>query len=69
MMNEKINSVSRQYTFAVEPVQMFEAQKQAQAQRSSFDFLNQMNFKTSGYNPFHPNVRSETTANKLDILG
>lgn len=67
MMNDKIDSVSRRYMYAVEPVKMFETQQNQQAQKSSFDFINQMNFKNFGYNPFHPNVKNASTANRLDI--
>ncbi len=67
MMNNKIDSVSRRYIYAVEPVKMFETQQNAQAQKSSFDFINQMNFKNSNFNPFHPNVQNSTTAKRLDI--
>ena len=54
MMNNKIDGIQRQYMFAVEPVKFFEAQKNPQAQKSSFDFnfISQMNSK--GFNPFHP---------------
>lgn len=70
MMNAKIDSVSRQYMFAVDPVRMFETQQNPKAQKSSFDFIKQMNLdKANGFNPFHPNVQNATTAKKLDILG
>jgi len=67
MMNGKIDSVSRHYMYAVEPVKMFETQQNAQAQKSSFDFISKMNFKNFDYNPFHPNVQNSTTAKRLDI--
>jgi len=67
MINNKIDSIQRQYMFAVEPVRFFETQKNEQAQKSSFDFFNRMNSK-SDYNPFHPNVQNATKAQKLDIL-
>ena len=68
MMNNKIDGIQRQYMFAVEPVKFFEAQKNPQAQKSSFDFnfISQMNSK--GFNPFHPNVQTETTAKRLDFM-
>lgn len=66
MMNGKIDGIQRQYMFAVEPVKFFETQKNEQAQKSSFDFINRMNSKN--YNPFHPNIQNSTTAKKLDIL-
>lgn len=52
--------------FAVNPVQLFETKNSPIAQKSSFDFINPKS--QNGYNPFHPNVQSSTTANKLDIL-
>ena len=67
MINNKIDSIQQQYTYAVEPVKFFETQKNQQAQKSSFDFLNRMNSKN--FNPFHPNVQNASTAKKLDILG
>ena len=69
MMNGKIDSVSRQYMYAVEPVKMFETQNNPNAQKSSFDFIIQMNFKNSNFNPFHPNVQNASTAKRLDIMG
>ena len=69
MMNGKIDSVSRRYMYAVEPVKIFETQQNAQTQKSSFDFIIGMNFnKSEGYNPFHPNVQNSTTAKRLDIM-
>ena len=66
MMNNKIDGIQRQYTYAVEPVKFFETQKNQQTRKSSFDFINGMNLK-SEYNPFHPNVKNGITAKKLDI--
>ncbi len=66
MMNNSINPVQRQYMYAVEPVQLFEAKNSHIAQKNSFDFINQKSLST--FNPFHPNVQNSTTANKLDIL-
>lgn len=69
MMNGKIDSVSRQYMFAVEPVKMFDVQKNVQTQKSSFDLINRMNFnKSNNFNPFHPNVQNATIAKRLDIM-
>ena len=66
MINNKIDGIHRQYMFAIEPVKLFETQKDTQAQKSSFDFLNRMNSKN--YNPLHPNVANATMAKKLDIM-
>lgn len=66
MMNNSINAVQRQYMFAVEPVHLFETKNSQIAQKSSFDFINPKS--QTSFNPFHPNVKSSTTANKLDIL-
>lgn len=52
--------------FAVNPVQLFETKNSQFAQKSSFDFINPKSQNT--FNPFHPNVRNSSTANKLDIL-
>lgn len=66
MMNNSINAVQRQYMFAVTPVQLFETKNSHIASKNSFDFINQKS--QNGFNPFHPNVQSSITANKLDIL-
>ena len=66
MINNSIDEIHRQYMYAVQPVKLFESKNQNQTQKSSFDFISQMN--KNGYNPFHPNVKSETTAKKLDIM-
>ncbi len=66
MNNNSIDSIQSKYTFAVPPVQFFEPKNSQSAQKSSFDFINQMN--SNGFNPFHPNVQSQTLAKKLDIL-
>ena len=41
-MFKAIDQVQRQYTYAVQPVQLFETKKSDIAQKSSFDFINQM---------------------------
>ena len=66
MNNNSIDSIQSKYTFAVPPVQLFEPKNFQGAQKSSFDFINEMN--SNGFNPFHPNVKSETMAKNLDIL-
>ena len=66
-MFNKIDEVQRQYTFAVQPVKFFETENSKNAQKSSFDFINQMN--KSGYNPFHPSVEYSNKGQKLDLLG
>lgn len=68
MMNNSINPVQRQYMFAVNPVQLFEAKNFHTASKNSFDFLNANQKSQNGFNPFHPNVQDFSTANKLDIL-
>ncbi len=52
--------------FAVKPVHLFETKNSQIAQKSSFDFINPKS--QSCFNPFHPNVKNSTTANKLDII-
>lgn len=66
MMMNRINEFHRPFLQAVQPVNFFETKNNKQAQQSSFDFINRMS--QNGYNPFHPNVKSETMAKKLDIL-
>ena len=68
MMNNKIEQVGRQYAYAIQPVKLFETQSKNQAQKSSFDFINQMNLQTD-YNPFHPNVKTKSVASRLDLMG
>ena len=51
-MFNAIEEVKRQYTYAVQPVKLFETRNSQAAQKSSFDFINQM--QKSGNNPFHP---------------
>lgn len=65
-MFNKIDEIQRQYTYAVQPVKLFEAQNSQAAQKSSFDFLNQTNNST--YNLFHPNVSNSTKGGKLDLV-
>ena len=66
MIDSKINEIQRQFMYAIKPVKLFETKNQNQTSKSSFDFINQMN--QNGYNPFHPNVKSETMAKRLDIM-
>lgn len=65
-MFNKIDEVKRQYTYAVQPVKLFETQNSQAAQKSSFDFLNQMS--KSEFNPFHPNVTNSEKGSKLDLM-
>ena len=53
-MFNAIEEVKRQYTYAVQPVKLFETRNSQAAQKSSFDFINQM--QKSGNNPFHPDI-------------
>lgn len=41
-MFNAIEEVKRQYTYAVQPVKLFETRNSQAAQKSSFDFINQM---------------------------
>lgn len=66
-MFNKIDEIQRQYTYAVQPVKLFETQNSNLAQKSSFDFINQM--QKSGKNPFHPDVSNSYKGGKLDIMG
>lgn len=65
-MFNAIDEVKRQYTYAVQPVKLFETKNSQIAQKSSFDFINQMN--KSGHNPFHPDISNSHKGNKLDII-
>lgn len=65
-MFNKINEVQRPYTYAVQPVQLFETRNSQAAQKSSFDFFNQTNIYS--FNLSHPNVSNSKTGNKLDLM-
>jgi len=67
-MFDKINNVKRQYTYAVQPVKLFENNNTKQQQAAGLsDFNKQIN--RSPYNPFHPSVENSAPGGKLDILG
>ena len=65
-MNNAIEEIKRQYTYAVQPVKFFEARNNQTSQKVAFDFLN--NIKQNGSNPFHPDVSNSEKGNKLDIM-
>lgn len=65
-MFNKIEEVQRQYTYAVQPVKLFETHNNQAAQKSNFEFINQM--KASGNNPFHPSISNTDKGNKLDLM-
>ena len=68
-MLNSINEVQRQYTTAIQPVQLFEVGQNHYTKKSSpnpFD-KDKMNFNT--YNLLHPNVTNSTSGSKLDLLG
>lgn len=69
VMNNKINEVGRAYMFAVQPVKLFETNSSKQAQNNSFDLFSKFDTKNTGYNPFHPNVKTASVANRLDLTG
>ncbi|MBR6302174.1 hypothetical protein IKR55_05495 [bacterium] len=68
-MFNAIDEVKRQYTYAVQPVKLFEANHSQAAQKFvlDFDFVNQMN--KTGNNPFHPDVSNTHKGQKLDLMG
>ncbi len=66
MINNVIEEVQRQYMYAVQPVNLFEAQNSKAAQQNTFDFINQMN--KNGHNPCHPDVSNTSKGQKLDIM-
>lgn len=65
-MFKPIEEVNRKYTYAVQPVKLFETRNSQIAQKSSFEFINQMN--KSRHNPFHPNISNTHKGNNLDIM-
>ena len=67
-MNNKINEVQRQYFYAVQPVKLFETQKQQQNIKNFDDFNFISTMKQHGNNPFHPDVSYTNKGQKLDIL-
>lgn len=66
-MFNKINEVQRQYTSAVQPVQLFETRNNKPAKDNTFAFIDDM--KQKGYNPFHPSVSNSEKGKKLDLMG
>lgn len=68
-MFKAIDEVKRQYTYAVQPVKLFEANNSQAAQKYAldFNFVSQMN--KNGNNPFHPDVSNTHKGQKLDLLG
>ena len=67
-MFNKINEVQRQYTSAVQPVQLFETKNNKPTKDNNpFAFIDEM--KQNGYNPFHPSVVNSEKGKKLDLMG
>lgn len=66
-MNNAIEEIKRQYTYAVQPVKFFEARNNQASQKMSFSFLE--NIKPNGNNPYHPNVTNSGKGGRLDIMG
>jgi len=66
-MFNKIEEIQRQYTYAVQPVKLFETQNNQAVQKNMFDFAKQI--KQSANNPLHPDVSNTNKGGKLDILG
>jgi len=67
-MFNAIDEVKRQYTYAVQPVKLFETRNNQAAQKNSFDFLNNQT-NISKYNLNHPNLSNTNSGGKLDFLG
>jgi len=67
-MFDKINQVQRQYTYAVQPVKLFETENSQAAQKSSFDFFNKQT-NSSAYSLLHPDVSNTLSGSKLDLMG
>ena len=66
-MFNAIDEVKRQYTYAVQPVRLFETKNNKNAQANSFDFIK--NIPNAGNNPFHPDISNSGKGSKLDIMG
>jgi hypothetical protein len=67
-MFNRIDEVQRQYTYAVQPVKLFETQKNNPfAQKNSFGINSQTN--SSEFNLLHPNVSNSQSGGKLDLMG
>ena len=69
-MLNSIDQIKQQFIPTVQAVQFFENENRTQRQADPvYNFISQMNQSAkNGYNPFHPNVTSENTAKKLDIM-
>lgn len=67
-MNNAINEIQRQYMYAVQPVKLFETKNTPQAQRNALDFSFINHMKSSGNNPFHPDVSNSEKGKMLDII-
>lgn len=68
-MNNAINEIQRQYTYAVQPVKLFETKNSQMAQKNALDFNFISEMKQNGNNPFHPSVSNSEKGNCLDIMG
>lgn len=68
-MFNAIDEVKRHYTYAVQPVKLFEANQSQAAQKYvlDFNFVSQLN--KTGHNPFHPDVSNTHKGQKLDLMG
>lgn len=64
-MFNSIEQIQRQYTTAIQPIQLFETKKSNDTQKNSFEFVNKL--KMSGNNPFHPDISNSHKGNRLDI--
>ena len=67
-MLNSIDEVQRRYTYAVQPVQLFETRK-TDTKNNPFDFLSKNQTDLNGYNLLHPNVSKSAIGSKLDFLG
>ncbi|MBE7712336.1 MAG: hypothetical protein E7Z87_01175 [Cyanobacteria bacterium SIG26] len=68
-MLNSIKEVQRHYTYAVQPVQLFETGQTKHIKKSSSDFLMKDQMNLYGYNLLHPNVSNSSSGSKLDFLG
>ncbi len=68
-MFNSIDQVKRQYTYAVQPVQLFETKNSRAAEKNALDFSFISRMNQTGNNPFHPDVSLTHKGQKLDLMG
>ncbi|MCM1338067.1 MAG: hypothetical protein NC191_00160 [Muribaculaceae bacterium] len=66
-MFDSIDSVKRQYTYAVQPVKLFETKNKRTESNNPFANFTP-NSSLQKYNLYHPNVSNSSSGGKLDFL-